>query len=167
MRRIAVLGFLGGMGMMALASDASALVQSTPAVAGRPFLAAEAGCFSSPGFSSRITNTGAIPPNTCPNPGTSKAWLIPIHAVQPAAPESVNHSLWASSAGTGTAPICRFVRRNPQDSGGQTGGPVNVTGTNNFLGNVLVTPAQGDTVHVDCFMAQGGRGMTSVKWLAQ
>jgi hypothetical protein len=166
MRRSAGLGFLGGMGMMALASDASALVQSTPAVAGRPFIAAEAGCFSSPGFSSRITNTGAIPPNTCPSAG-SKSWFIPIHAIQPAAPEGVTHSLWASSAGAGTAPTCRFIRRNPQDSGGHTGGAVQVTGALIFLGNTLVAPAQGDTVHVDCLLVQNGRGMTSVKWLAQ
>ena len=164
MRRIAVLGFLGGMGMMALASDASALEQSTPAIAGRPWIFGEASCFSSPAHSSRITNTGGT---GCPNPTGGKSWFVPIHAIQPAVPQTVTHFVRASAGGSGTAPSCKFVRRSATDSSGQLGAPTDVTGALISLGSVQVTPSAGDTLHVDCILFANGKGLTSVKWLAQ
>ncbi|HEY8943397.1 MAG TPA: hypothetical protein VIM73_04000 [Polyangiaceae bacterium] len=148
------LGTLGIAGMMALASDVRAIDQSTPAIAGRAWLPGEAGCFSTPSFSNRVTNTACA---------GSRSWLVPITTNRFVVGISVNHTIRASSAGAGAAPQCRFVMRNASDSSGSLGGLVSV-GTLSLLGSPLVTPSSGETLHVDCTLAQNGRGLTSVNW---
>jgi hypothetical protein len=144
------------MAAMGLASDVRASTdQATPAIAGAAWIPGEATCFSTPSFSNRVTNTGCA---------GSRSWLVPIHSIRTGVPLTVTHFLDASSGGAGAAPQCRFVRRVANDSSGSLGGLVAVGGTQISLGSVAMTPSASDTLHVDCTLAQNGRGLTSVHW---
>jgi hypothetical protein len=148
------LGFLGAAGWMALASNVSAIDHSVPAHAGHAWLPTEINCFTTPSFSNKVTNT-------CPNP---RSWLVPITTHRAGVPISASHQVFASSAGAGTAPSCRIVYRTAADGSGSVGAPVNVNGATASLGTVTITPGAGESLHVDCLLAQNGKALTSVNW---
>jgi hypothetical protein len=156
MRRT-VLSVLAVLGTMA-ATVGPAGADTLPAMAGRPYIPSEATCFSTPGFSNRVSNPG------CPN---NRSWLIPL-------PLRWTGQTWFRASSTHPAPpaipvlpdpVCRYVLRAPDDASVSLGNPVTITGQNILLGSPTVS-SNTTTGHIDCMFPQNSSALTQVKWLS-